>query len=46
MSAYAVLDAYSTQQLGSMVNDAMRKGWRPQGGISAVLCEEQEYVIY
>jgi hypothetical protein len=32
--AYMLLEAESREQLETVVKDAIRKGWQPQGGVS------------
>ncbi len=43
---YEVITARGLQELEKRVNDKLNNGWRPKGGISAIMDYDKESIIY
>lgn len=41
---YKIIDAKSPVILVELVNQALRNGWKPQGGVSVTMSADQGYV--
>ena len=41
---YKIIDAKSPVILVELVNQALRNGWKPQGGVSVTMSSDQGYV--